>query len=85
MSNAMAGVYLVPGIVALVFLLVVTYLQRQTREAQFHAWQLAWASYLSHFIFRSMFEITGQRHWWLMTLALMGVVPSAVQLAVRSR
>ena len=41
---------IVPGCVAFVFLLVVTYLQRQTREPQFHIWQAVWLTYLLHFI-----------------------------------
>lgn len=49
MNPHLADVLIVPGIVALVFLLVVTYLQRQTREPQFHIWQGVWFAYFLHF------------------------------------
>ena len=81
----LAGVLLVPGIVAFVFLLVVTYLQRQTRESQFHAWQLAWAFYLAYFVLLTIFEATGGRFWWVKTIALVGVVMMAEMLLISAR
>src|SRR4051812_47127299 len=50
MSPLLLNLVVVPGTVALVFLLVVTYLQRQTREPQFHFWQAVWFCYLLHII-----------------------------------
>jgi diguanylate cyclase (GGDEF)-like protein len=50
MSPQLADLLIVPGFVAFVFLLVVTYLQRQTREPQFHIWQAVWFCYLLHFV-----------------------------------
>jgi diguanylate cyclase (GGDEF)-like protein len=50
MNPQLFSLLIVPGAIALVFLLVVTYLQRQTREPQFHIWQAIWLLYLVHFL-----------------------------------
>lgn len=46
MENVQAGLIVVPGIVGVVFLLVVSYLQRQLREPVYRLWQLAWSFYI---------------------------------------
>src|ERR1017187_4669517 len=45
MINVATGLVLVPGAVALLVLLVFTYLYEQNRHSYFRAWQLAWAAY----------------------------------------
>ena len=47
METIPAGVIVVPGIVGVVFLLVVSYLQRQLREPVYRLWQAAWGFYVS--------------------------------------
>jgi diguanylate cyclase (GGDEF)-like protein len=48
-SLATGQVLLIPGAVALLVLLVFTYLYEQNRHAYFRAWQLAWAAYSLHY------------------------------------
>ena len=45
MENVFIGIIVVPGIFALLFFFVFSYLYRQAREPYFRAWQLAWAAY----------------------------------------
>ena len=45
MENVFFGIIIVPGIFALLFFFVFSYLYRQSREPYFRAWQLAWAAY----------------------------------------
>jgi diguanylate cyclase (GGDEF)-like protein len=50
MDSIFVGIVVVPGITALVLLLVFTYLYRQGRESYFRAWQLAWGCYALYFV-----------------------------------
>src|ERR1700722_6398736 len=45
MNNVATGLVLIPGAVALLVLLVFTYLYEQNRHSYFRAWQFAWAAY----------------------------------------
>ncbi|MBZ5513202.1 MAG: diguanylate cyclase [Acidobacteriia bacterium] len=45
MENVFIGIIIVPGIFALLFFFVFSYLYRQSHEPYFRAWQLAWAAY----------------------------------------
>src|SRR5579859_1885008 len=49
MNSVATGLVLVPGAVALLVLLVFTYLYEQSRHSYFRAWQLAWAAYTLHY------------------------------------
>lgn len=49
MNSVATGQVLVPGAVALLVLLVFTYLYEQSRHSYFRAWQLAWAAYTLHY------------------------------------
>lgn len=49
MNSVATGLVLVPGAVALLVLLVFTYLYEQNRHSYFRAWQLAWAAYTLHY------------------------------------
>ncbi len=54
MNSVAAGLVLVPGAVALLVLLVFTYLYEQNRHSYFRAWQLAWAAYTLHFALKAL-------------------------------
>ena len=45
MENVFIGIVIVPGIFALLFFFVFSYLYWQSHEPYFRAWQLAWAAY----------------------------------------
>ncbi len=45
MENAFVGIVIVPGIFALLFFFVFSYLYRQVQEPYFRAWELAWGAY----------------------------------------
>src|SRR5580704_3483523 len=49
MNGVATGLVLIPGVVALLVLLVFTYLYEQNRHSYFRAWQLAWAAYTLHY------------------------------------
>src|SRR5271166_3354240 len=49
MNTVATGLVLIPGAVALLVLLVFTYLYEQNRHSYFRAWQLAWAAYTLHY------------------------------------
>jgi diguanylate cyclase (GGDEF)-like protein len=49
MNTVATGLVLIPGAVALLVLLVFTYLYEQNRHNYFRAWQLAWAAYTLHY------------------------------------
>ena len=49
MNSIATGLVLIPGVVALLVLLVFTYLYEQNRHAYFRAWQLAWVAYTVHY------------------------------------
>src|SRR5208282_6594199 len=49
MNSVTTGLVLSSGAVALLVLLVFTYLYEQSRHNYFRAWQLAWAAYTLHY------------------------------------
>ena len=49
MNSVATGLVIIPGAVALLVLLVFTYLYEQNRHSYFRAWQLAWAAYTLHY------------------------------------
>jgi diguanylate cyclase (GGDEF)-like protein len=54
MVDVAQGMVLIPGAVALLVLLVFTYLYEQNRHAYFRAWQLAWAAYTAHYAVKAL-------------------------------
>jgi len=51
MNSVATGAVLIPGAVALLVLLVFSYLFEQSRHSYFRAWQFAWAAYTLHYAF----------------------------------
>src|SRR5271166_633525 len=49
MISIATGLVLIPGTVALLVLLVFSYLYEQSRQGYFRAWQLAWGAYTLHY------------------------------------
>jgi diguanylate cyclase (GGDEF)-like protein len=54
MHSVATGLVLIPGAVALLVLLVFTYLYEQNRHSYFRAWQLAWAAYTLHYAIKAV-------------------------------
>jgi diguanylate cyclase (GGDEF)-like protein len=54
MNSVATGMVLIPGAVALLVLLVFTYLYEQNRHSYFRAWQLAWAAYTLHYALKAV-------------------------------
>src|ERR1019366_7240288 len=54
MHSVATGLVAVPGAVALLVLLVFTYLYEQNRHTYFRAWQLAWAAYTLHYAVKAV-------------------------------
>src|SRR5208282_2079175 len=54
MNSVATGLVLIPGAVALMVLLVFSYLYEQNRHSYFRAWQLAWAAYTLHYALKSV-------------------------------
>src|SRR5256885_11462187 len=50
MISILISTAIVPGLVACLLFLLFTYLQEQSRQPYFRAWQLAWAAYTLHFL-----------------------------------
>jgi diguanylate cyclase (GGDEF)-like protein len=59
MNSAATGLVLIPGGVALLVLLVFTYLYEQNRHAYLRAWQLAWAAYTLHYAVEAVIYFQG--------------------------
>src|SRR3954470_21375123 len=45
MDSFFVGIVVVPGVTAVVLLLLFTYLHQQSRDGYFRAWQIAWVAY----------------------------------------
>src|SRR5271170_3348017 len=59
MYSVATGLVLIPGAVALLVLLVFTYLYEQNRHSYFRAWQLAWAAYTLHYALKALEHFYG--------------------------
>jgi diguanylate cyclase (GGDEF)-like protein len=75
MLNVSTGMVLIPGAVALLVLLVFTYLYEQNRHAYFRAWQLAWAAYTLHYAVKAIEFFLGSSAplFFLSSLLLVGM------------
>ena len=54
MNSVATGLVLIPGAVALLVLLVFTYLYEQNRQDYFRFWQFAWAAYTLHYVVKAL-------------------------------
>src|ERR1700761_8276843 len=54
MEPLLAGTVIVPGLVALAFLLVFAYLQRQSSERYFRSWQWFWFSITAYYALQAI-------------------------------
>jgi diguanylate cyclase (GGDEF)-like protein len=59
MINIATGLVLIPGAVALLVLLVFSYLYEQSRQSYFRAWQVAWAAYTLHYAVEALIYFRG--------------------------
>jgi succinate-acetate transporter protein len=59
MNSIPTGLVLIPGVVALLVLLVFSYLYEQSRQGYFRAWQLAWAAYTLHYALEALGHFRG--------------------------
>jgi len=85
MENVPAGIIVVPGIVGIVFLLVVSYLQRQLRESTYRLWQVAWVCYVGSLLAQALrlgFNIAAPSLNYFARVLLIGMV---MALLVSSR
>src|SRR5271170_1609589 len=75
MYSVATGLVLIPGAVALLVLLVFTYLHEQNRHSYFRAWQLAWAAYTLHYALKAVeyFEGPSALLFFLSALLLVGM------------
>jgi diguanylate cyclase (GGDEF)-like protein len=75
MNSAATGLVLIPGAVALLVLLVFTYLYEQNRHSYFRAWQLAWAAYVLHYVVEAVtyFSRPSALLYFLSSLLLVGM------------
>ncbi len=75
MHSVATGQVLIPGAVALLVLLVFTYLYEQNRHSYFRAWQLAWAAYTLHYASKAVEYFRGPSAllYWLSSLLLLGM------------
>jgi diguanylate cyclase (GGDEF)-like protein len=75
MNNVATGLVLTPGAVALLVLVVFTYLYEQNRHSYFRAWQLAWAAYSLHYLLKAVEYFRGPSPllFFLSSLFLVGM------------
>jgi diguanylate cyclase (GGDEF)-like protein len=85
MSPLLLNLFVVPGTIALVFLMVVTYLQRQTRERQFHYWQAVWLCYLLHIFASGVGALIPAHVTPFAAISRLSLVTMAVLLVVSAR
>ena len=84
MSNVATDLVLVPGAVALLVLLVFTYLYEQSRHSYFRAWQLAWAAYTLHYAIEAVAHFRGPSVWLsALSSALLVVMAACVFASTR--
>ena len=83
MNHVVTGLPLIPGAVALLVLLVFTYLYEQNRHSYFRAWQLAWGAYTLHYVFRAIYFYSPSP--WLYLLSSLLLVAMALCIFVSTR
>ncbi len=84
MHSVATGLVLIPGAVALLVLLVFTYLYEQNRHNYFRAWQLAWAAYTLHYALKAVEYFQGPSALLFFLSSLM-LVAMAICIFVSTR
>ncbi|MGH9580409.1 MAG: diguanylate cyclase, partial [Terriglobales bacterium] len=84
MESTVVGMVVVPGVTALLLLLVFTYLYRQSGAAYFRAWQLGWAFYVLHFALQGL-VLSGVAVTATNGLAKAALVATALSICVSTR
>ena len=84
MNSVATGLVLIPGAVALLVLLVFTYLYEQNRHSYFRAWQLAWAAYTLHYALKAV-EYFSAPSPFLFFLSSLLLVAMAICIFVSTR
>jgi len=84
MHSVATGLVLIPGAVALLVLLVFTYLYEQNRHNYFRAWQLAWAAYTLHYALKAVEYFQGPSEL-LFFLSSLLLVAMAICIFVSTR
>src|ERR1039457_2536248 len=84
MHSVATGLVLIPGVVALLVLLVFTYLYEQNRHNYFRAWQLAWAAYTLHYALKAVEYFQGPSALLFFLSSLM-LVAMAICIFVSTR
>src|ERR1022692_2557367 len=84
MNSVATGLVLIPGAVALLVLLVFTYLYEQNRHSYFRAWQLAWAAYTLHYVLKAV-EYFSAPSPFLFFLSSLLLVAMAICIFVSTR
>ena len=59
MNSMTIGLVIIPGAIALLVLLLFSYLYEQNRHSYFRAWQLAWAAYTLHYAIEALEYLQG--------------------------
>ncbi|HLH05965.1 MAG TPA: diguanylate cyclase [Terriglobales bacterium] len=84
MDSGLVSMIIVPGITALLLLLISAYLYRQSRSPFFLVWQVAWASYFVSFALLSAIYLGYQRPW-VFLLANLLQIAMAIAIIVSLR
>src|SRR5580658_9400355 len=84
MHSVATGLVLIPGAVALLVLLVFTYLYEQNRHSYFRAWQLAWAAYTLHYGLKALEHSYGPSPLLFLLSSLL-LVAMAISIFVSTR
>jgi len=84
MNSVATVLVLIPGAVALLVLLVFTYLYEQNRHDYFRFWQLAWAAYTLHYAVKALEYFLGSTAplFLLSSLLLVGMA-SCILISTR--
>jgi len=84
MMDVAQGMVLIPGAVALLVLLVFTYLYEQNRHAYFRAWQLAWAAYTAHYAVKALeFFLGASASLYFLSSLLLVVMAICILISTR--
>ena len=85
MERILAGIVIVPGIVALLLFLVFTYLYQQSRQGYFRAWQVGWGAYCLYYALVALDFYAAQPSAILYLLSYLLLVGMAMCIFISTR